>query len=118
MLFRNTIEETIAEKEILDTRVSEMLQRMPYFSEMGTVSSLQNVYDPSMINLFGVRLIFSNFDALWERFMNACDFHEVPARYGLADNSENSTVDMWPLRLKWKIHAGGGRAPTCKHASW
>jgi len=100
MLFLNAIPETRTQQEDLDSSVSEMVQLTPYFPHTQHIFDPQQILNPDLFNILDARLMFWNFDGLWERFMNACQLREAAARSGLRMKSENSIVDMWPLRLK------------------
>jgi hypothetical protein len=46
------------------------------------------------------RLIFRNFDKLFQRFHLECQFEEIGKAAGLKVKSNNTIVEPWPMRLK------------------
>jgi hypothetical protein len=59
----------------------------------------RNCYNADSIRLHAALPIFADYDTMFRRFMEQCQFSEISALNGLRVKEKNSIVKPWPLRL-------------------
>lgn len=57
-------------------------------------------YNADMLKFMDARMMFRDFDGLFERFMKECRLQETGLTMGLQMKSRNTIIEPWPMRIK------------------
>ena len=80
--------------ELAMTGMKKASQFLPYPSD------LQNTWDPAFLRLSAAKMIFRDYDKLFEQYMHMVDFALVSSKTGLKMKTKNTVIEAWPMRLK------------------
>ncbi|KAJ5047251.1 uncharacterized protein L3040_003090 [Drepanopeziza brunnea f. sp. 'multigermtubi'] len=114
-LFLNAVHEEFSEADSLLTIKSESIRLQNYLPTDPAKFQPGHMFDAEFMRFNDARLMVRDFDKVFEKFMQKCDFPEIGKAAGLVAKSKNTIIEPWPLRLTTKstraefdlLHASG-----------